>query len=96
MFIVLLTYTKPLDEVDRHLAAHRAWVKKGFEEGVFVLSGGQHPRTGGALLALGGDRATIQTRVDHDPFLEAGVATAQLIEVIPSTLDDRLDWLKLK
>jgi uncharacterized protein YciI len=94
MFIILLTYTKPLDEVDRHLTGHNAWVKQGFEEGVFILSGGQRPRTGGALLALGNDRAAIQTRVDHDPFVLAGVATAVVIEVAPSTLDDRLDWLK--
>jgi uncharacterized protein YciI len=94
MFIILLTYTKPLDEVDRHLAGHRAWVKQGFEEGVFILSGGQRPRTGGALLALGDDRSDIQARVNHDPFVLAGVATADVIEVVPSTLDDRLDWLR--
>jgi uncharacterized protein YciI len=94
MFIILLTYTKPLDEVDRHLAAHKAWVRQGFEEGVFILSGGQRPRTGGALLALGDNRSAIQSRVDHDPFVQAGVATAVVIEVVPSTLDDRLDWLK--
>ncbi|OKO91489.1 hypothetical protein AC629_02495 [Bradyrhizobium sp. NAS80.1] len=95
MFIILLTYTKPLDEVDRHLTAHKAWVKQGFEEGVLILSGGQRPRTGGALLALGDNRSAIQARVDQDPFILAGVATAMVIEVVPSTLHDRLDWLKL-
>jgi uncharacterized protein YciI len=94
MFIILLTYTKPLDQVDRHLAAHKTWVRQGFEEGVFIFSGGQHPRTGGALLALGDDRSAIQARVGHDPFILASVATAMVIEVVPSTLDDRLDWLK--
>jgi uncharacterized protein YciI len=94
VFIILLTYTKPLDEVDRHLAGHKAWVKQGFEDGVFILSGGQRPRTGGALLALGDDRSAIQTRADCDPFVLAGVATAEVIEVVPSTLDDRLNSLK--
>ena len=95
MFIILLTYTKQLDEVDRHLDAHKAWVKQGFEEGAFILSGGQRPRTGGALLALGDNRSAIQSRIVRDPFILAGVATAMVIEVVPPTLDDRLDWLKL-
>jgi uncharacterized protein YciI len=94
MFIVMLTYTKPLAEVDRHLAGHRAWVSEGFDDGVFILSGGQRPRTGGALLAVGEDRSAIQAWIDRDPFVLGGVATAELIEVVPSTLDARLDWLK--
>ena len=65
MFIILLTYTKPLDQVDRHLADHKAWVKQGFEDGIFILSGGQRPRTGGALLALGG------VPINGVPFLGA-------------------------
>ena len=60
MFIILLTYTKPIEEVDRHLADHRLWVKAGFDDGVFVLSGGQRPRVGGALIAIGNDRAAIE------------------------------------
>lgn len=93
MFIILLTYTKPLDQVEQHLSDHKAWVKQGFDDGIFILSGGQRPRTGGALLALGDDRATLQARADLDPFVLAGVATAQVIEFIPSTLDERLDWI---
>jgi uncharacterized protein YciI len=94
MFIILLTYKKPLDQVDRHLGDHKAWVRQGFEEGVFILAGAQRPRTGGVLLATGNDRPAIQARVDRDPFLLAGVATVEIIEIAPSTLDARLDWLK--
>lgn len=85
---------KPLEEVDRHLADHQAWVKQGFDDGVFVLSGGQRPRTGGALIAIGDDVGKIQARVDRDPFVVSGVAAAQLVEVIPFTVDARLAWMK--
>lgn len=93
MFIIILTYTKPIDEVDRHLTAHKAWVTQGFADGAFILSGGQHPRTGGVLLAVGEERVAVQARAEQDPFVTAGVATFQLIEVVPSTLDIRLNWL---
>ena len=29
MLILSLTYVAPLDQVDRHIAAHMAWVKQG-------------------------------------------------------------------
>jgi uncharacterized protein YciI len=94
MFIVLLTYTKPLEEVDRFLADHKAWLKHGFDDGVFVLSGGQRPRVGGALIAVGADREALQARVAQDPFVVRGVATAQIIEVVPSAVDERLNLLR--
>lgn len=94
MFIIILTYTKPLEEVDRHLADHKDWVKQGFDDGVFVLSGGQRPRVGGALIAIGGDRKAIDDRVQSDPFVRNGVASAQVLEVVPSTLDDRVSLLR--
>lgn len=90
MFIILLTYTRPLDEVDCWLEPHKAWVAKGFEDGVFVLSGGQKPRTGGCLLAIGDNRDNVEQRVSQDPFVLHGVATAQVIEVKPGRLDERI------
>jgi uncharacterized protein YciI len=93
MFIILLTYTKPLTEVDQYLEPHKTWVAQGFADGVFVLSGGQKPRTGGCLLAIGADRGAIETRVAQDPFVLHGVATAQVIEVAPGRLDSRIALL---
>lgn len=94
MFIILLTYTKPLTEVDEHLEPHKVWVAKGFDDGVFVLSGGQKPRTGGCLLAIGADRGAIEARVAKDPFVLHDVATAQVIEITPGRLDERIALLR--
>jgi uncharacterized protein YciI len=73
---------------------HKAWVKNGFDDGVFVLSGGQRPRVGGAIVALDKDRAAIEARVGRDPFVLSCAATAQIIEVVPSTVDDRVSLLR--
>ncbi|MDD7039160.1 MAG: YciI family protein, partial [Alistipes senegalensis] len=47
MFIVRLTYKKPLAEVERHLAAHREYLDRHYADGAFLCSGPQNPRSGG-------------------------------------------------
>ena len=47
MFIVLLKYAAPLEQIDYALPDHRAWVEKQYERGLFLASGRQVPRTGG-------------------------------------------------
>ncbi len=39
MYIVSLTYHRPIVEVDSHLDGHIAWLKKYFQDGTFVASG---------------------------------------------------------
>ncbi len=94
MFVILLTYLRPVEEVDRFLEAHKSWVRQGFEDGVFLLSGGQRPRVGGVLLAHGVEREALASRVSSDPFVVEGVASAMVIEVVPSTVDPQLAFLK--
>ncbi|NUA45089.1 hypothetical protein HAT93_02811 [Dickeya solani] len=47
MYIISLTYNAPLDEVENLLEKHVTWLKRGYEQGVFVASGRKNPRTGG-------------------------------------------------
>ena len=56
VFVLLLTYTKPLDEVDALMRRHMAWLNKHRAAGRFVTWGRQIPRTGGVILAHGDDR----------------------------------------
>jgi uncharacterized protein YciI len=50
MFIVSLTYKRPLEEVYRHLDAHVAYLKQEYANGSFIASGRKVPRTGGIIL----------------------------------------------
>ena len=93
MFIVIVRYTAPLSDIDRALDGHRRWVAQGYEDGVFLLSGPQAPRNGGAILAHNLERAALEARVAQYPFHLAGVATHEIIEVQPNTADDRLAFL---
>ena len=80
MFLLRLTYTKPLDEVDALMRAHMAWLNKGYKDGRFVVSGRQIPRVGGIILARGEDRAEVEALAASDPFVKGGVASCEVIE----------------
>ena len=80
MFVVLLTYTKPLDEVDALMRDHMAWLNGHYAAGRFLVSGRRVPRTGGVIVAHGDDRAEIEALAATDPFVTGGVATTEIIE----------------
>ncbi len=50
MYIVSLTYHRPIEEVESHLEGHIAWLKHYFQAGSFIASGRKNPRTGGVIL----------------------------------------------
>jgi len=80
MFLLVLTYTKPLEEVEPLTAAHMAWVDAHYQDGTFLASGRRVPRTGGLILAQAPDRASLEVLLATDPFLEAAVATYEVME----------------
>jgi uncharacterized protein YciI len=83
MFIVLITYTKLLDEIDEHLAEHRAFLDIGYKNNYFVVSGPQNPRTGGVIISQLTNRAQLENILKKDPFLEHNIANYQIIEFEP-------------
>jgi uncharacterized protein YciI len=83
MFLVILTYKKPLDAVDKHLQAHVEFLKKNYEDKVFIASGRQVPRTGGVILARAANKEALQQILHDDPFFKHGVADYEIIEFVP-------------
>ncbi len=84
MFIVTLTYIRPLEEVDALIDAHMVWLRKQYESGLFIASGRQVPRRGGVIIARSGDRAALEAVLARDPFVQGEVARAEVIEFVPS------------
>lgn len=84
MIIIELTYKKSLDEVGRHLEAHRAFLKKHYTSGQLIMSGPKNPRTGGVILALT-TLAEAERLAKEDPFYEHGIAEYRFIEFIPNS-----------
>lgn len=87
MFVVLLRYTKPLDEVDRHMKAHMAFLRAAYREKLFITSGRMVPRTGGVILARAENKAALTEIMKNDPFVANGVATFEIIEFNNSQSD---------
>jgi uncharacterized protein YciI len=82
MFVVVLTYVKPLDVVDGLLEAHIRYLNEQYERGVFVLSGPQAPRTGGVILARAENREALMAVLDRDPFKIEGAARYDVMEFV--------------
>ncbi len=80
LFLVVLTYTQPLEEIEVLLPEHRRWLDEHYARGTFLASGPRVPRDGGVILARGHHRADLEALTRTDPFARAGVATYDLIE----------------
>jgi uncharacterized protein YciI len=80
MFVVELIYKADLKEIDARMRSHTAYLKKHYAAGRFLVSGRKIPRDGGIILALGSDRAEIETIVREDPFVKHGLADFRVIE----------------
>ena len=93
MFILLVTYTAPLDEIDALLPKHLEWLKAHKEDGVFLAGGRKVPRDGGVILASAATRQEAESIAASDPFVRAGIATTEVIEFAPSFLADGLEAL---
>ena len=77
--LILITYVAPIEEIDRHMKAHLAWLEGGYREGLFLMSGRRNPRTGGVIVSRG-YQAEVEALAASDPFVTGGAATVEVIE----------------
>lgn len=80
MFIVLLKFSDQRSRAAEWMQAHKAWLQRGFDDGVFLASGSLAERQGGCILAQGPDLPTLQQRLADDPFVKHAVVRAEVIE----------------
>jgi uncharacterized protein YciI len=93
MFIVLLRFSDNKKRASQFMEGHKEWIQRGFDDGVFLVTGSIQPSSGGAVIAHNTSLAALQERVNADPFVSENVVTAELIEIDPSRTDDRLAFL---
>lgn len=80
MFVVLLDYKAPLDQIDARMPEHMAFVRECFRAGVFLVAGRQDPRAGGLILARSPNRDDLATVMRADPFVAEGLAAFEIVE----------------
>ncbi len=93
MFIILLKFTHNKHRAKEFVEGHRAWIARGFDDGVFLVAGSLQDGIGGGILAHKTTLSDLQRRVEEDPFVAEDVVTAQVFELTPSRADQRLALL---
>lgn len=83
MFLVILTYKKPIDVLDNYVAAHRAFLDEGYKNNLFVVSGPQNPRTGGIIISQLKNRAELEDILKQDPYNIHHIADYEIVEFNP-------------
>lgn len=93
MFIVLLKFSDNKGNASQFMEGHKEWIKRGLEDGVFLLAGSLQPNLGGGIVAHNTSLPDLQGRVDTDPFVAENVVKAEILEITPSKADARLNFL---
>ncbi len=93
MFIVLLRFSGNKGEASQFMEGHNEWIKRGFDDGVFLLAGSLQPKLGGGIVAHNTTLSELQSRVNEDPFVAQNVVTAEILEISPAKADERLQFL---
>lgn len=93
MYIVLLKFSDNKSQAGQFMDGHNEWIKRGFDDGVFLLVGGLQPNLGGGVVADNTSLADLQNRVNEDPFVTKNVVSAEILEITPAKTDARLSFL---
>ena len=81
MFLFNLTYRKPIEEIERLLPAHIAYLDEYYSKGKFLCSGRKEPRTGGVILCRCESLAEAEEIRHRDPFFYEGAADYEIMSV---------------
>lgn len=93
MFIVLLKFSGNKGQAGRFMEGHNEWIRRGFDDGVFLVLGSLQPNLGGGIVAHNTTLPDLQNRVNDDPFVVENVVSAEILEITPSKTDERLKFL---
>ena len=93
MYIILLAFSDNKQNASLYMDAHKAWITKGIEDGVFLMVGSIHPDRGGAIIAHGITPDALTARMAEDPFVAKNIVQPEVMEITPSVIHERLKFL---
>jgi len=86
MFIIDLTYTVPLEQLDAHMTEHVKFLNLHYKQGTFLTSGRKVPRTGGIILARAESKDALRAIMAEDPFCKHQLAEVTITEFLNSQM----------
>ena len=93
MFVVLLKFSGNRGRANQFMEGHKEWIKRGFDDGIFLLVGNLQPSLGGGIVAHNTTLVDLQSRVNADPFVVEDIVSTEIIEITPSRADERLKFI---
>lgn len=88
IFIIILRYVKPIEEIDALRTEHLKYLDKYYASGCFQASGMQNPRTGGVIICKAESREKVLEIIEEDNFNKAGAAEYQVFEFTPNKFSE--------
>lgn len=83
IFIIDITYTKPLAEVEKVTVEHRVYLDKFYASKHLIFSGRKNPPTGGVIVGMFSDIKEAENFVAGDPFKIQNIAEYKITEFNP-------------
>ena len=93
MFVILLKFSSNKVQAGQFMDGHKMWINRGLEDDVFLVVGSLQPNAGGAIVAHNCSLAELEARVNEDPFVAENIVSAEILEITPAKVDDRLSFL---
>jgi len=93
MFVILLKFSENKSKAGELMEGHNEWLKRGFEDGVFLLVGSLQPNLGGSVIAHNTSLSELNERVKEDPFVAENIVSSEIFEIEPKKADERLNFL---
>jgi uncharacterized protein YciI len=82
-FIIQSTFAVPFEQFGEAVAAHRAFLQQGYDQGWILCSGPQCPKAGGVIVARAPSLADLQAYFAADPYQLRGLAQYRFVEFEP-------------
>jgi uncharacterized protein YciI len=83
MFIITVKYISSIEQIDKHLDAHRAYLDLNYAKGMLICSGPQDPRIGGIIVSHAPSRELVEQMISEDPFYLNSLADYEITEFEP-------------
>lgn len=93
IFVCLVHYLKSFEEVSVLLQEHRAYLKKGYENGVLLASGPRIPKDGGVIIGLFHSKTEAEQFSKSDPYVINNLARYEIFEFEPVLHSDVLSGI---
>lgn len=93
MFIILLRFSENKSHAREFMDRHNAWIKQGFDDGVFLVAGSLQPNQGGGILAHNTSLEQLYERLENDPFVAKNVVTSEILEISPAQAEEHFSFL---